>query len=193
MALTQAQLSKKRALKAAKAKARKNKNSTAPQMIPGKPFKLPVAMTMGDTSVVSFDLLTEFKKMHNVVTGDITAYNTRANKIDFDAMNWGNDGGCFIAVLPKKGRGFYSFHNDVAKSQAILDQLKVISLDDNWVMVSAFCTPDYAWQHYNDVADSFAYAYIGYSTMRNLAPLSENRNLCIALSKRQKANIKVAA
>lgn len=193
MALTQAQLSKKRAKKAAKAKARKNKNSTAPQMIPGKPFKLPVAMTIGDTAVVKFDLLTEFKKMHNMVTGDIVSYNTRANKIEFSAMDWGNEGGFFIAVLPKTGNGFYSFHNDAAKSQAILDQFKVISLDDNWVMLSSFCSSDYAWQHYNDVADNFAYAYIGYSTMRNLAPLSENRDLCIALSKRQKANIKAAA
>jgi hypothetical protein len=177
--------------------AKINSAKSTPNFIQGKPFELQVTRTMGDTAVVKFDLLTEFKKMHNVVTSDIIGYNTRSNKIDFDAGDWGNDGGFFIAVLPCRpqgnSRGFYSFQNDAAKSQAILNQFKTIRLDDNWVMISAFCTSDLAWQHYNDVADNFAYAYIGYSTMRKLAPLSENRDLCIALSKRQKAKIKVAA
>ena len=197
MALSNKQLAKKRAKANArkKAKAKANVKANIPNITKGKPFEIPLREHIGGVVSAHFDLTTEFKKMHSVVTGDIIGYDTRSNKADFDSLNWGNDGGFFMAVLPTikqpQGVGFYSIINDFNKVSSMLNQFKTITLDDNWTLISCFCTPDYAWKHLNEIADTFRYAYIGYSTMHNLAPLAEDRDMCIALKKGVEAKLNV--
>ena len=150
-------------------------------MMKGTPFKHTVTPGGG----IMLNVSTEMGKILSVVTDEVTPYDTRSNASDFNSMPWGDDPGFIIAIVPattqEQGRGYYSCINDRAKITSVLSDFQSIELDDNWNMLSAFCTPDRAWDHYNDIADTLHYATIGYSTMRQIAPLSENRNLCLAL------------
>jgi hypothetical protein len=134
---------------------------------------------------IMLNVSTEMGKLLSVVTDEVAPYDTRSNASDFNSMPWGDDGGFMIAIVPattrNDGRGYFSRINDRAKLTSVLSDFKATKLDDNWDMLSNFCTSDRAWKHFNDIADTLHYATIGYSTIRNIAPLSENRNLCLAL------------
>ena len=134
---------------------------------------------------IMFDVVTEMGKVLSVVTDEVTPYNTRSNITDFNSMNWGEQGGFIIALVPTitsgDQRGVYAKIKDRAKLMSLLGDFKTIQLDADWDMLSTYCSADMAWKHYNDIADSLHYATIAYSTMGNLAPLAEDRNLCLAL------------
>lgn len=161
----------------------KNPHSgSASGMLKGTPFKHTATPGGG----IMFNVATEMSKMLATVTDEVTPYNTRSNLTDFNSIDWGYDGGFLIAIVPAqpndpRGRGLYAKTNDANNLKSVLADFQRIRLDDNWDMLSTFCTPDRAWDHYNDIVDGFHYAVVGYSTIKNIAPLAENRALCLAL------------
>lgn len=138
-----------------------------------------------------FTLTGELAKMCKIVTDDVTAYDTRGNQDDFNSVNWGNDGGFFIAVLPRNPQGLYSTHSRRQELTAMMENYKVVPQDDNWAVLSCYCSPDRAWQHFNEIADNLHYAFIGYSTPAHLNILAEDKNLCQALKDGTKPVVKI--
>ena len=170
-----------------KAQAQKNAQNGIPNMTQGKGFKLPKTPLGG----VMFNLNDELAKMTKVVTQDITPYNTRANSVDFHSMNWGNDGGFFIAVVPRNPQGLYGFNDDFQNLYSITKNYKIVPLGEHWALMSCFCSADRAFGHLNEIADNFKYAFIGYSTLRCLAPMAEDRDMCLALRDGKKPVVKL--
>ena len=158
---------------------------SASGMISGPRFKHEV----GPGGGIHFNLVTEMGKILDTVTNEVTPYDTRSNLTDFNSMNWGNDGGFIIAIVPavtkSQGRGYFSKINNRASIESVLSDFKTTQLDENWDMLSTFCSTDRAWDHYNDIVDTLHYAVVGYSTIQNIAPLSENRKLCLALKNKK--------
>lgn len=177
-----------------KKQAKANANSNIPNMLKGESFKLNTS-PMGS---VIFDMPTEFNKLLTVVTDEVAPYDTRSNIADFNSLNWGLDGGFFMACVPVselpvvQGLGFLiyeEFRNKQDHVKKILDQFQISKLGNGYVLISAFCTPDRAWQHFNEIADTIRYAFVGYSTPSQIAPMAEDRELCLALSKGQNHNM----
>jgi hypothetical protein len=175
--------------------AKANSNSNIPNMLKGESFKL----NTGPMGGVILDVSTEFNKLLTVVTDEVVPYNTRSNITDFNSLNWGNDGGFFMACMPvsevpQNGAIGFLVHEEFRYKQdrvtEVINQFKITKLGNGYVLISTFCTPDRAWQHFTEIADTMRYAFVGYSTPSQIAPLAEDRELCLALSKGKNHNIK---
>ncbi len=110
-----------------------------------------------------------------------------------------NDGGFFMACMPvsevpQNGAIGFLVHEEFRYKQdrvtEVINQFKITKLGNGYVLISTFCTPDRAWQHFTEIADTMRYAFVGYSTPSQIAPLAEDRELCLALSKGKNHNIK---
>jgi hypothetical protein len=158
----------------AKAKARANSKNNIPNLTGGKDYAFKTGRV--------FTVQDEFNKLVKIVTDEIVPYNTKATPADFNAMGYEDgEGGFFIALLPRSGNGLVATDPNTNKVRKALDNFQLVNVNSHWMMASCFCSKDRALGHLEDIVDNVAYAFVGYSQPRHIAPLAENPKLCKAL------------
>jgi hypothetical protein len=142
----------------------------------GKTHRLPVI-----NGFLSFTMDVELKKMISKVTEDIIPHNTIGTQVDIDAMDYGINAGFFIALIPRKGNGLMTIGTDATKVHKVLADFTMQPFNQDWLVLSTYCSKDRVLGHMNDINDTLHYAFIGYSTPDRLSTIAEDRDLCIAL------------
>ena len=134
------------------------------------------------TTGAVFTAMDEFNKLVKVVTETVVPYDTKVNEIDFNAINYQDgEGGFFIALVPKHMLGIIAHNTNQAEVQEALSNFLRVEINDDWMMLSCYCTKDRVLGHVDRILDNLVYAFVGYSQPHAIAPLSENRDLCQAL------------
>jgi len=138
-------------------------------------YKLPIV-----GGFVSMTADVELKKMINAVTSDIIPHNTKSNQADINAINFGDEAGFMVALVPRNTVGLMTQSSNETEIRKVMSDFTVRPLDDQWAIFSTYCTKDRVFGHMTDL-EVFHYAFIGFSTPKCVAPLAEDRDLCIAL------------
>jgi hypothetical protein len=126
-----------------------------------------------------FMLPHEVDKVTNMLKSDPPVENIRANKVDFDSLWDKGDAGFIMAVVPahKMSNNQTNWAALKPNVQNVIKKFKNVRLNNNYMLLSAFCSADNGYKHFEELADSFACVWIAYSTPENLSTLLENVNL----------------
>jgi hypothetical protein len=124
----------------------------------------------------TFMLETEYDKMHNLSYNEPAPYPTRLNDADVKNLPYNDsDAGFFIAALHRINNGLFVKQGcSPTEAQRILSKYKCVVVQDDIVRLSTYCTWDRAQQHYNEIANAFGYAFVGFSTPTQLMLLAED-------------------
>jgi len=131
---------------------------------------------------IVFNVQEEFEKLVKITTSELAPYNTKSTLADFNGMTYkDNEGGFFIALLPRSGNGIVATEPNANRVRKAMDNFKLVPINQHWLMASCYCTKDRVMTHLDEITDNVAFAFVGYSQPNMIAPLAENPELCKAL------------
>ena len=158
----------------------------------------------GKGPMAVFTVTHEVKKLINTIETEPVQYHTKLIKSDWDAIenkmrqthtakNLSPEYlvGFFMAIVPTKsieiangitGKGMvgpnppkgtddYDWSDQVQKAK---DKYQMTVLNDNFVMLAAYCSPDMVWDHCKRVFKYFNYAAVAFSNPLNFEILAED-------------------
>lgn len=158
------------------AEAIKNAKNGIPNLFGGQNhFKTGIVFTTHD----------ELAKLVKMTTGDIVPYNTKSNVVDFNAMGFVEEGGFFIALLPRSANGLVACEPNQNKVLKALENFKLVNVSEHWMMASCYCSKDRVLGHQDDICNNVKFAFVGYSQPHKICTLAEDRELCVALRDRK--------
>jgi hypothetical protein len=123
-----------------------------------------------------FMLQTEYDKMYNLSYNQPAPYPTRLADADVKNLPYNDtDAGFFIAAIHRINEGLF-VKQDCSPTQAgnVLLKYNAVLVEEDIVRLSTYCTWDKAQEHYNEIANTFGYAFIGFSTPNQLMLLAED-------------------
>ena len=124
----------------------------------------------------TFMLETEYDKMHNLSYNEPAPYPTRLTDADLKNLPYNDtDAGFFIAAIHRINNGLF-VKKGFSPTDAgnVLLKYNAVLVQDDIVRLSTYCTWDRAQQHYNEIANAFGYAFVGFSTPTQLMLLAED-------------------
>lgn len=178
------------------------KDTTNPFRLEGKIHSWDASGGKSPTPV--FTVAHEVKKLINTIESEPVRYSTRTIKSDWDTIEQGMRqryatanltpeylAGFFMAIVPTKdikiangitGKGMvgpnppkgtdeYDWSDQVQKAK---DKYQMTVLNDNFVMLATYCTPDMVWGHCETVFKYFNYAAVAFSNPLNFEILAED-------------------